>query len=481
MLDPLKMTILHTNDMHGRLEAMSRLSAYASKLRADLQALGHQVFLVDAGDAADRRLGFCGVTKGAAFTPLLNAMRYDVQSLGNALSMTYGPQALTAYTARAAFPVLAANVRGADGDLLPGLQDQVLLPLGDGHKLGVIGLTVADFAESYTLFGLRLLDAIPLVRDAATALRQQGADVIVVLSHMGVKKDRELAAACPDVDVIIGGHSHTTLQQGEEINGVLIAQTGEYAVHLGRVDLTLDPVTGQVLTRTAALLPVPEELEQHPAVLAAIAAAEIEAQTYRARPLGVLQAGFDLDHFAECGMGNWAADVLRERMQADAAIVSSGLFHARLEAGVVTLGTLDAACFTTANPQLSLVSGQQLWEALESGLDSEINEIHHHSYRGTPVGIPQISGMQVWFDPEAATGQRIRRVSLGSQPLTLETVYRLAHTDAETQEDVGYLRLNADQTIQTEVPTILREALEDDLRRRSPLPAPDFGRWLRAD
>ena len=327
MSDPIKITILHTNDMHGRLEAMSRLSTYASNLKADLQAQGHTVFFMDAGDAADRRLGFCGVTKGAAFTRLMNAMRYDVQAMGNALSLTYGPQVITAYAARLEFPVLAANVRGADGALLPGLHSHVLLPLKDGRKLGVIGLTVADFADIYTLFGLHLLETIPLVQEEAVTLRQAGADVIVVLSHMGLKKDRELAAACLDVDVIIGGHSHTTLAQGEEVNGVLIAQTGEYAVHLGRVDLTLDADTGQVLARSAALLPVPAEMGLDPAVQAAIDAAEAEAQTYRSRELGALQAAFDLDHFAECSMGNWAADVLRERMQADAAIVSSGLIH----------------------------------------------------------------------------------------------------------------------------------------------------------
>ena len=480
MSDPIKITILHTNDMHGRLEAMSRLSTYASKLKADLQEQGHAVFMMDAGDAADRRLSFCGVTKGAAFTPLLNAMRYDVQVLGNALSLTYGPQALTAYAARADFPVLAANIREADGKLLPGLQSHVLLPLGDDRKLGVIGLTVADFADIYSLFGLHLLETIPLVQEKATTLRQQGADGIVVISHMGVKKDRELAAALPDIDVIIGGHSHTTLPQGEEVNGVLIAQTGEYAVHLGRVDLTLDADTGQVLARSAVLLPVPQEIDLDPAVQAAIAAAEMEAQEYRSRPLGALQAAFDVEYFAECSMGNWAADVLRERMHADAAIVSSGLFHTGLEAGWVTLGELDAACFSTANPQLSLVSGQQLWEALERGLEPERSHIHFGSYRGTPIGVPQISGMQVWFDPAAPAGEHVQRVMIDGKPLEPKREYRLAHTDAEGSQEYSYLHIDPAQTIETEVPTILREALEDDLRQRSPLPMPTGGRWNRS-
>jgi 2',3'-cyclic-nucleotide 2'-phosphodiesterase (5'-nucleotidase family) len=179
-------------------------------------------------------------------------------------------------------------------------------------------------------------------------------------------------------------------------------------------------------------------------------------------------------------MGNWAADVLRERMHADAAIVSSGLFHTGLEAGWVTLGELDAACFSTANPQLSLVSGQQLWEALERGLEPERSHIHFGSYRGTPIGVPQISGMQVWFDPAAPAGEHVQRVMIDGKPLEPKREYRLAHTDAEGSQEYSYLHIDPAQTIETEVPTILREALEDDLRQRSPLPMPTGGRWNRS-
>jgi len=478
MTNPIHITILHTNDMHGRLEAMGRLSTYAKQLKADLQTQGHQVFFMDAGDAADRRLGFCGVTKGEAYTPLLNAMGYDLQTLGNALSLTYGPRAISAYAARAAFPILVANVHDADGNLLPGLGDCVLLSLENDRKLGVIGLTVADFAFVYELFGLTLLDMVPLVREKAAALRAAGADVVMVLSHIGERKDRELAAAVPEIDLIIGGHSHTAMARGVTVNGVLIAQTGQYADNLGRVDLTLDMETGKLLDRSAELLPVPKDIVPDPALEAAIAVAEEEARVYRSRPLGELQQPLMLDHFAECDMGNWAADVLRERMGAEVAIVSGGLFHTGLEAGTVTLGDMDKACFSTANPQLSLVTGAQLKAALERGLDEELTHYYHHSHRGTPVGIPQISGLQVGFDLDEPVGKRVKLVIVNKQLLKEESEYRVAHTDAETSGEAGYLHIDPSQTIKTEVPTILREALEDDLKRCSPLPLPERGRWF---
>ena len=100
----MQLTIFHTNDMHGRLEAMSRLSHFRRRLQAEAEAQGRATLFWDAGDAADRRVSICSVTKGAAFYPILNAMGYTLQAMGNAISLPYGPQAMGVVAGRAAFP-----------------------------------------------------------------------------------------------------------------------------------------------------------------------------------------------------------------------------------------------------------------------------------------------------------------------------------------------------------------------------------------
>jgi len=98
------------------------------------------------------------------------------------------------------------------------------------------------------------------------------------------------------------------------------------------------------------------------------------------------------------------------------------------------------------------------------------------------VGIPVISGMTVEYDPAAESGQRVKKVTIQGQPLELKRVYRVAHTDAEVKEEhmpAGYFTLEAGQTIKIEVPTILREAIEDYLKANSPAPAPALGRWIK--
>jgi 5'-nucleotidase len=473
----IRISIFHTNDMHGHLEAMARLSAYARNLREDARAEGRQVFFWDAGDAADRRRQICSVTKGAAFPPILNAMGYTLQAMGNAISLAYGPQAMAEVAARSDFPILAANCRDGDGPLVEGLKELARIPLPGGMTMGVVGLT-APWGRFYQLFGLRFPDSHEIARRLVTQLRDDGVSLVVVLSHLGLEDDRRLANEVDGIDLIIGGHSHDRLDDGEERNGVLIAQAGAHAKAIGRVDLTLDPKRGRLVSRTAKVLDVPEDGPADPGVLAAISAAEQEVEEIMAQTVGEIAAPLDLDYFRECGVGNLAADALRARMDADIAMVASGQFRRPLEAGTLTLGQLDAACFSTANPWLSEVRGDQILEALERGLDPAITQVKHPSYRGAPIGIPQISGMLIDYAINAATKPRVRRVLIQGHPIDPDRCYRLAHTDAESMPEVGYLVLDDGQIRVQEVPTILKEVIADYVRRHSPLPSPQRGRWM---
>jgi 2',3'-cyclic-nucleotide 2'-phosphodiesterase (5'-nucleotidase family) len=403
-------------------------------------------------------------------------MGYDLQAPGNAISITYGPQAVAAMTARASYPMLAGNFVRPEGALVPGIEALRVYPLNDRVRLGVLGMTT-NAPDIYELFGLNAQDFLVSARYWLDQLAQQGARPRVVVTHLGITDDRVLAEAFPEIDVIIGGHSHTHLPEGEQVNGVLIAQTGEYAEFLGRVDLTVDAVTGKVLEKTARLLPVPTDIPHDPAVDAAIQAAEEDAAEFLSMPVGALQCALTMDHFGESGMGDLAADAIRERMNAEIGLLSSGLFVTGLPAGTVTLGALDAACFTTANPQLSAVRGEQILAGLEHGLDPVLMNTVIKMFRGTPIGMPIISGMEVTYAPDAPEGERVRSARVQGAPLERERIYRVAHTDAETHPIVGYLNIEEAQVLKVEVPTILREAIADYMQAHAPVPPPTNGRW----
>jgi 2',3'-cyclic-nucleotide 2'-phosphodiesterase (5'-nucleotidase family) len=384
---------------------------------------------------------------------------------------------MAAVAARSEFPILAANCRDGDGPLVEGLKEIELISLTNEMLIGVIGLT-APWGNFYELFGLRFPDFCEVTQRLVSQLKADGASLVVVLSHLGLEDDRRLADEITGIDLIIGGHSHDRLTNGEVRNGVLIAQAGEYAEAIGRVDLTLDPHAGRKISSTANVLDVPDDLPLDQAVLTAISAAEEEVEEFMAQPIGDLAASLDHDYFRESDVGNLAADALRARMSAEIAMVSSGQFRHALEAGVLTLGQLDAACFSTANPWLSEVRGGQILEALERGLDPSITQAKPPSYRGAPIGIPQISGMLVEYDSNALGEPRVRRAIIQGQIVEPNRLYRLAHTDAETMSEIGYLELDDGQTIEQEVPTILREVIADYVRLHSPLHVPQRGRWI---
>ena len=479
-MKPLEVTIFHTNDVHGREAALSRLSAMARQLRSEAEDQGRKVLFLDGGDAADRRFRTTSATKGVAFYTIMNAMGYDAQTMGNAISLPYGPQAMKAVAERANFPILAANCRNNDEPLPEGLHEYVKFSLSPQVTMGVLGLT-APWGNLYELFGLRFPDFTQVARRIVKQFKQEGLGPIVVLSHLGLEDDRRLIEAVPGIDLIIGAHSHHLLPEGEEFQGVLIAMAGDYARALGQIDLSLDPQTGEVSQRAAKAILVPNDLASDPPVVAAMKAAEQEVTARMETSIGVLESALDLDHFAECGIGDLAADALRERMQADAAMVASGQFHAGLPAGNVTYGDLDQACFSSANPTMSEVSGARILQALERGLDLELARYEHHGFRGTPVGTPQISGMQVIFNPQAAPEQRVKKVTIGKSPLDLQKSYRLAHTDAELSPEAGYLTLGENQHSDYEVPTILPEVLEDYIRKHSPVSKPETQRWIKIE
>lgn len=473
----INLTIFHTNDIHGRLQEIARLSHFARRLRSEAQAEGRQVFFWDAGDAADRRVQLCSITKGAAFSQVLNAMGYNLQTMGNAIALTYGPDAMKAVAERAEFPILAANFRDGDGPLVDGVQEYVIFPITDQVNIGVLGLT-APWGGIYEIFGLQFPEFSELAKLKIEELQQNGASIIIVLSHLGLEDDRRLAEAVPGIDLIIGAHSHDQLPTGEIHHGVMITQAGEYARFLGRVDLIVDAVTSKVANISAQLLEIPVDEPPDMAVLDAIAAAESETQEIMAQTTGTLTETLELDHYSECDLGNIVADALKIRMGAEAAMIASGLFHTGLPAGRVSLGQLHRACFSTANPAVTRVKGSQILNALERGLDPKINRLEPPSYRGTPVGIPQISGLQVWYDHLPEKGKRIQRVNINGNRLDPDKSYRLAHTDAEVIRESGYLILEPGQEPAYEVPTILPEVIADHLRDFSPVPKPPGGRWL---
>ncbi len=233
------LTLYHTNDFHNHLT-----SAQSERLKLFKSQTAGDVLLLDAGDAVS-----CGnITyhpHGEPILDLMNIAGYDAMTLGNR-EFHVTDVGLRTTLNRAKFPVLCANIahhkpiwgnRAINVPCVP----QTVFRLKE-WTVAVFGLTVPMVTPA---MAVRKLSSFVFASVIETAQAQIDAirsisspDLVVALTHIGYNQDRKLAQAVPEIDLIIGGHSHTTLEQGERVGNTLIVQTGCYGKNVGRVTVT---------------------------------------------------------------------------------------------------------------------------------------------------------------------------------------------------------------------------------------------------
>jgi 2',3'-cyclic-nucleotide 2'-phosphodiesterase (5'-nucleotidase family) len=421
-----RLVLLHTNDVHGEIEALARVATLVERIRAESDC---PVVYVDAGDVEETTTWISNVTKGAAMHRLLSAAGCEAAAVGNASWLRYGPQVLPSHAEAASYPLLLANVRAPDGSLLGGTLESALV-----GRLGLAGITAPYLHFDIASYGASWVEEAPLVRRLAAELRERGAEHVVLLSHLGLEDDRRLAPELAGaVDAVVGGHTHDVLPHGELVGGVLVAQAGDRGRYLGRLELGPGGASEE-------LLPVGEDVPLHPAVLAAAAAVEPEVEAILAEVLGELPGPLDPEAGARL-----FGDLLLERLGADVALVVPGqAFTRELPAGRVTRGDLWLACDSSANPGVVTMSGAQLAAALERGRDPDVASSTAQVLRGRPRGVLQVRGLDR-PDPERE--------------------YRVAGTDWELEPYGGLVDEEWGLRPEYEFPTIVREVLEEHFVR----------------
>lgn len=426
----MRVTLLHTNDIHGRVEGLARVATLVERIRAETP---HRVIYVDAGDVEETTTRLSNLTKGVAMHRLLSAAGCEVSVVGNAVWLRYGPQVIRDQARAASYPLLLANLSPVDGVQRTALIDGV----------GFVGVTDPFYSFLETgVYGIEVTDEVEAVRQGARELRAQGAELVVCLSHLGYATaeesypsalDPELAEQVQgDVDLIIGAHTHHLLPEGDRVGSVTIAQAGCFAEHLGRIDV----IDGEI---RVSMIDIGEEVPQHAEVLAAIAAAEDDLDASLDEVIAELDAPLD---------AQWIAEMLRERMGAEVGLATSAVvLDEPLPAGPLRRRSLWEVCHSTANPAVVELTGAQVACMIERGNDAQFQQTTDHPLRGKPRGPLHVAGIAT-FDPERT--------------------YVVAATDYELER---YGRLVEDDwqlSIRYDFPTIIREAVEERLATKDP-------------
>lgn len=258
-----KTVILHTNDVHGAIEGY----AYITALKADYEAKGAEVILVDAGDYSQGEV-YVSDTKGLDAVEMMNVTGYDVVTLGNH-EFDYGYAQLKENMTKADFKILCANVYGEDGT--PIFDANYTYTTKSGVKIGFFGM---ETPEAQTKANPALIKGLKFDTDLkAVAEKQLEAlkddDVVIALSHLGVDDSSkpytsyDLYNAAKGIDFIIDGHSHSVMPKGK--NGEPIQSTGTKFANIGVI--VIDDATKKI--ESNSLFEIKEDTAKDAAVAAA--------------------------------------------------------------------------------------------------------------------------------------------------------------------------------------------------------------------
>jgi 5'-nucleotidase len=351
----------------------------------------------------------------------------------------------------AKFPVLAANVSG-----LRYVKPYVLLgPPRVPCRIAVIGLVTPEtprITGPGATRGVRFSDP----KAATRALMQEvAADLYIVVSHIGREDDLKLAADVPGLALIAGGHSHTPVV--ERVGSTLVLQTHAHGLSLARGDLTLDRDGWKVAESKGQLLPVdPRSAPADPAVTAVMEKYGRELDVRLKEVVGELAAPARRD---DGTAGGWMADVICRVGKAEIAFTNRGGVRCDLEKGPVT----RADCYRLMPFENDVVSMDLTGEEIRELLD------RHFRDAASPYRL-EWNGLVV--DVEGASGAyRVVAVEVAGKPLDPARTYRVATNAFLATGGDGFETFRRGRNVE---PTgvLIRDALAEDLRERSPVTPP---------
>ena len=392
-----KTVILHTNDVHGAVEGY----AYIARLKADYEAKGAEVILVDAGDFSQGTT-YVSSTKGADAVTMMNAAGYDVVTLGNH-EFDYGYAQLKENMSKAKFKVVCADVFNEDGT--PIFDASYTYTTKSGVKVGFFGMETPETqtkANPALIKGLTFADKDAFTKAAADQVAAlKDADVVICLAHLGVDaesapyRSTDLYAAVKGIDFIIDGHSHTVMTKGEK--GEPIQSTGTAFKNIGVI--VIDDASKKI--ESNSLYEIKEDTAKDATVAAAAKVIVdrvnneygVKFATSKVELNGAKAPNGNRD--VETNNGDLITDAMRWKVLQNkdgltvnedhvVAITNGGGIRAAIAKGDVTKKDINTVLPFGNTVAVVYVTGEQLLEALEASTFSTPTAVG---------GFPQVSGI----------------------------------------------------------------------------------------
>ena len=364
---PKEFVILFTNDFHSQIEPLSKQETYNAdrggikRIKAlvdSVRMAEPAVLLADAGDFVQGTYYF-SLLNGEVEMMAMEELGYDVRTIGNHEFDKKMTVLGDMFSLSSSVPVVASNYDFSQTSLATNVRNSIILETGN-VKVGFIGLNVRlqNLVDPTACEGVKWQNAINVADEEAKKLRDQGADMVIALSHLGYEKtdevyyDRGIAKNTRHIDMIIGGHSHTFLNYPEYVTNqegekVLITQTGSKGICLGYAKIKLDDNGNPSFTYK--LIPVKNHLDKKldPDFSNMIDTYSAAVTAEMEKVIGTCPEAIRKGT-PESPLGNLTADALVWMAQeyydvkADVALYNTGGIRAEISAGDLTVGDVYA-------------------------------------------------------------------------------------------------------------------------------------------
>ncbi|RFZ78922.1 bifunctional metallophosphatase/5'-nucleotidase [Lacrimispora amygdalina] len=456
----MRLTILHTNDIHSNFDNFSKIVNQMTGWKDS------NTLVLDAGDFADfKRIELLG-TDGLAAMELLDSTGYDALAVGNN-EIFQGLDVLKYMAANAKIPLLSSNLRCADHSEIKEVKRSIIINK-NGLRILIIGAS-PDIGPFNELLGFTLIDYLAAVQHEIDEYHEQY-DMCILLSHLGMDKDKEIAVKISGVDIIIGGHFHILMDQPEIVNGTIIHTSGAQGEYIGK--LVVEVKNNQVQLIEGINIDVLNS-EGSTIVQEIVKQNKIKAIDRLSEPFCRINKNLWHDVVEENPMTNLLADALQDFLGCDLAIINSGVINGGIKKGDVSRKKIIELCPSPLNPTSFQIQGKDLWEALQNSLDTDYcyADGKGAGFRGKYVGRLHVSGAVIEHN-----GRNILNIYIHGVSINMEKWYTVASSDY-LQRGTGYQTLarNHDEQYSKEY---LRDIIQEYVMQEAFVEKAFVERWI---
>lgn len=516
-VEPYALTILHTNDFHSRIlqfddygkwctdEAQEQDLCYGGSARLktridEIRAANPNTLLIDAGDQFQGTL-FYMKFKGRAAADFMNRLGYDFMTLGNH-EFDDGPKILARFLKQIQFPAISANI-DADGDPdLKGLVEPYRIMEINGRKIGIFGLTT-ESTSNLSAPGNRIKfeNAEATADNTVELLEEQGANIIIALTHLGLGRDLALASNIRGVDIIVGGHSHSLLSNKREgavgsypiviispdEHPVLVVSNHQWSRTLGYLEVVFDG-KGVAQSWSGEPILMDSSVARDKEIVAAVGKYGEEIDELRSEIVGrtevALVGSREQCRYYECNFGDLITDAMlweTQEQKTRIALLNGGGIRASISSGEISLAEiLETLPYGNTIATLKL-KGSDLKTALENSVSLAHDILSSGSGR-----FLQVAGIKFTWNPNLPEGDRIIEVWVKKdngeyEPLLDSNTYSVVTNNYLRQGGDNYLVLKNKAINPYDYGRTLADVIADYIRMFSPVNPRIEGRIKRVE